>query len=291
MTMTMIMHNLPGCQYCSIWQRELARQGWQFINDSSYIDVAPGSHVSIQSAVAKASAGKATIVLYWRWPMPNDSAKQSVYLSQQYLLATVPKSNLVILDGDHKVPKAVQETHKIVSPQLSGDGPMYPHFAHLETDVRPKARSYVTYIGTPLDRVDQVNLLFAKTPCKLWGSWGQEKLPSTCEVMGKLDNKLVLRELSGAVTVLLAKQSYYEQGYITPRWNEAAYAGCAVMIPEQYKKWLPDYLHKWLVSDASEVHSLLHRLKSSSNFKANVVDLRSFCKSLASPDRWNDLSI
>lgn len=292
----MIYNNVANCQYAGLWMSKLGSElGYKFVNDRTF-----GQSCSVLEALDLVSQGE-KLLLYWRWAYSDMTEDKALALKQQDQLlsgmTTKTAKQYIILDGDHMLPgvKAIELQNygaTIARPELSSSSRiMYPYFASLERKVLHNPQPKAIYVGTPLDREQQVSRYLSKTCVDFWGSWQGKTKNSLHKANGKLDNCEVLNELSGRATLILAKQSYYSLGYITPRWYECAYSGCAVAIPDEYACWMPDYMLKWCVTDSFDTSSLLTQLLfCPDTYAQNVYDLRKFCHSISDYDIWSGWS-
>lgn len=287
-----IVNTLRNCPYGSIWYRELAKHGIKFVDNDAYLDVAPESFISLSDAIASSE----TIVLYWRWlydGMTDD--KKLAYEQQQKLLDKCPE-RCIVLDGDHMLTDSDSaELSKlgcrVVTTELFAPNKlMNPYFKSLERKIDHRSSKSLVYVGTPIDRVDQMSYWCSNIDVDLYGSWQGLDLNSRHVAHGKLDNCKVLDTLQGRVTLVLAKQSYYASAYITPRWYECAWAGCAGIIPNDYAWCMPEYLQKWVVSTSSECSDMFELLSNDEDaFVSNVNDFRKFSQSISGTEQWLSL--
>lgn len=283
----MLMNTQVNCPYGSIWYRELAKASYRFIDNDAYVDVALDSCVSLDEALASNDK----VLLYWRWRFSEADKTKTEALARQYeLLAKVPE-RCIVLDGDHQLTFSDTAMMNrlgvpVIRPELKRhDSVMYPYFESLERETSFAPGLPLCYIGTPADRLHQMQYYCQQVPTDLYGSWAE--MPGNFTRHGKLDNDLLIDRLAGRVTIVLAKRSYYAAGYITPRWYECAYAGCAVIVPGEYADYMPQYMAPWVAKSSVAAKRLYDTLSENKALHAcNVAALRRYCKSIADTKEW-----
>jgi hypothetical protein len=282
-----IVHNLPNCQYGGLWWGSLARKlDMGFVDDSSYTGC---PSYTTDETIERVNSGHSKLLLYWRWPMPELPSRQFVYNRQQHLLQSCDPNQVYVLDGDHMLDKSELDSRiKLLQPELAlGDeATMYPYLSELELPYSFDGGRPLVYIGTPNGRLDQLKY-FSKVDHELYGSWPSH-LPNT---YGKWPHDMVLDKYKGRVSMILAKKSYYESGYITPRFFELAYSNCAAILPHEYKQWVAGgELEEYVAANPTSVAELYELLSTDqSAHKANVTALRKWCKSIEGLAKWRDL--
>lgn len=276
------------------WGPLARRLGMSFVDDRSF----DGCHsYTTDETIALVNNGEARLLLYWRWPMPNRSGREYVYIRQQHLLESCDPNNTFVFDGDHMLDTSVLDKRvRVLTPELgAANSLMFPYLPELERPYNYNPDTSLVYVGTPLERLEETERMLRATDIDFYGSWSKTDTVtelSTKHVMhGKVDNDKVLDTLSGRVSYIMAKPSYYAKDYVTPRWYEMAYASCAPIVSPGYAQLVNGTaMEQYVAHSPDDVNHLLERFNSDtpSHWQA-VQDLRQWSRDVGSLQPWYDL--
>lgn len=294
--MRTIINNVPQCEYGKMWWGPLAKRlGAGFIDDAEYDGCLS---YTTEETIRLVNSGKAKLLLYWRWPMPDMPQRQMVYNRQQYLLQQCDPKQTYALNGDHMMSEddierlilsgVTYATQELYSPHRL----MMPYLPELEQPYVHRPNIALVYVGTPVQREAEAKHMLSKVSVDFYGSWKavmRHIENHTC--LGKIDNYEVLNKLSGRVSYIMAKPSYYEKHYVTPRWYEMGYASCAAIISPGYASLVEGTpLEQYVAYNAVDVEYLFNRLNGSESLhRQNVEDLREFGKRIGRLEPWYNL--
>lgn len=296
--MKTIINNVPQCPYGKMWWGPLAKRlGAGFIDDSFY-EGCPS--YTTEETINLVNSRKAKLLLYWRWPMVDLPQRQMVYNRQQYLLQQCDPKHTYVLDGDHMmsvdeiealvVSGVTYMTQELYSPHCL----MMPYLSELGQPYVHRPTSSLVYVGTPVQREAEAKHMLKSVGVDFYGSWSatpyQKHINGHC-FHGKVDNHEVVNTLSGRVSYIMAKPSYYEKHYVTPRWYEMGYASCAAIISPGYASLVEGTpLEQYVAYNSIDVEYLSNRLNSNEAVhRQNVEDLREFGKHIGSLEPWYKL--
>lgn len=202
------------------------------------------------------------LLLEWRWPIEgrnfgiplNDPRFQPDYMRQVTLLGHYKntKTKIILWDLDHKLtladesfwkPDAIFETSvkplKLSMDRISVEPPIVIQDLMQFPTVPVDPSKKLVYIGSRYERDDVIQEWIAPISerfpgqVQFWGNWTNEPNLTECKQMwpnisynGRITVKDFHRVYRDAVAVpLLAKKSYLETGFITPRPWEALLFG------------------------------------------------------------------
>lgn len=206
------------------------------------------------------------MIMYYRWPMPENSERQSEYETQQALMRRCKLADMpfIVLDGDHMITtqdalSILSQGGHICAPELAPyrkrlyvRSLMFPNPYELKTpSVMPSDRENIAmYVGNNYGRYQQtvsfLRPISRRFKVSVYGNWleyspnreTEDKIKDDMPLVnfrGRLDQRSIIERLAIAkFTIHLCKPSYEEVGFCTMRWAEAAAAGTPAFVPSGF---------------------------------------------------------
>lgn len=222
--------------------------------------------------------------LQYRWPMGRPD-RDNAYFRQQRLIAEAKKLDcrIVCRDDDHKanLPELLSQGIKVYGAELRARPGVIPlFFPPVWSDVQlPEAplreKSGLTYIGNDYERLESMKLYLGDMALDVFGNWGTEALAQLpgARLRGRCDSKEVLSLLNNATcTVHFAKPSYYERGWIAPRWREALQARCPAAVPAEFDGEITRHFPLSTVYSETNLKDFAYLCSTDEQFVTDVLD-------------------
>lgn len=191
----------------------------------------------------------------YRWPMPGRFHRHLAYVKQQALFDQCIENGIpiTVFDADHMIPPDDRLwLHSVIcAPELRPRAGvmrlMYPEPEVIGVDLSVERTITTAYVGNDYYRGGSMLRFMGDEPMTIAGSWHNSGWKSLLQkrgytFLGKQPFTEVLNRAE--YTVAFGKHSYYETGYVTLRWLEAAFCGCKTLIPAEFQG-LPPALSRY----------------------------------------------
>lgn len=239
------------------------------------------------------------IIAEWRFKIEGRNfgpdATQPDYYIQDKMLKEAKKNNIpvIVFDLDYKLAVDDINEYGIQSIIELGDkwqGKLCKRveipfdFRHINYFKPSMKTSGTVYVGNRYERDASVDKYLAKLRnCTVYGNWEEAGRNSSSKWPNiKFCDRIPARQMRSAyenktTTVLLAKDGYYRQGFMTARILEAIFYGVVPLFPEEFgeeiiKKYAGECALELTVSDCLDVLAVTENFTAEQEYKLEVIE-------------------